>query len=81
MIQVDPDGEKFVRYCLKLRAGDTPEIRQAFNEGVVCAAHVLGAFADGPNALPPQAVSVIEKAYRTMLGIRVKSIPVIESRE
>lgn len=73
-IAPDPDMADLVRLTFAMQKGKTDGERQAFNEGVMAATNTLAAFIDGehPEPIPPSASRVLERAYRTMMGAKLR---------
>lgn len=78
----DPEMAQMVRRTFEMQIGKTDGEHQAFNEGVMTATNTLAAFIDGdhPQPLPAEAVRVLERAYRTMMGQKLRP-PAIEGEK
>lgn len=68
---LDPNDIAAVRGYVECgKSKPTPEERQAFNEGVIAASLVLGAYIDAQQGLDRRAIQVLEAAYRAILGVK-----------
>lgn len=73
-IATDAYEESAVRRYVAAAKEKPYEEQVSFNEGVMCAAFTLGAFIEGSSGLHPDAYAVLERAFKTMTGMKIQIV-------